>query len=170
MARNLVVFYSRSGHTKKVAEAVAASLQCDLEELVDMKKRGGLFGFIKSGRDAMRKAESDIKKVQKNPGDYDIVILGTPIWGGNMAPAVRTYINRYRDQLKGVAFLCTSGSGDPQKSFSEMEEICGKAPVATVSVSAKDTDSGDFASAVETFTEGFGEVKRGTGTETSSER
>ena len=50
----LVVFYSRTGTTKKVGEALADLLQCDSEELIDTKKRKGPLGFLRSGRDATR--------------------------------------------------------------------------------------------------------------------
>jgi flavodoxin len=166
MAGNLVVFYSRTGNTKKVAESIASEFQCDLEEIVDLKKRGGLLGYMKSGRDAMRRKETEIQEVRKNPGDYDLVIVGTPIWGGQMAPAVRTYINRYRDSFKRVAFFCTSGNGTPQKGFSGMEELCGKAPTATCAVSTKDVKAGQIMSTVREFTGGVAEPDRGTGTET----
>ena len=51
----LVIFYSRTGWTKKVAENISKNLNCDIEEVVDHKKRNGLFRFITSGRDAMKK-------------------------------------------------------------------------------------------------------------------
>jgi flavodoxin len=51
----LVVFYSRTGATKQVAEALAESLNCDSEELIDTKKRGGPLGFL-SGRTQRQKS------------------------------------------------------------------------------------------------------------------
>jgi menaquinone-dependent protoporphyrinogen IX oxidase len=169
MPGTLVVFYSRSGHTKKVAESIASTLQCDIDELVDQKKRGGVIGYIKSGRDAMRKQETEIREVRKNPGDYDLVIIGTPIWGGRMTPAIRTYLTRYRDSLKGVAFFCTSGNGKSQKGFPEMEELSGKAPVATFEVSTADVNRDLYEDAVASFAAGFARPTRGTGTETVKE-
>jgi flavodoxin len=170
MGKHLVVFYSRTGNTKRIAKAVSDGLQCDLEELVDTKARGGLLGYIKSGRDAGACKETEIGEIRKSPGEYDVVILGTPVWAGKMAPAIRTYINRSRDQLKGVAFVCTSGSGRPQKAFSGMEEICGQTPVATLSVSTKDVKNEQVSEAVRTFVGGFQDLKRGTGTETYIEK
>ena len=169
MGKHLVVFYSRTGNTKRIAEAVSTGLQCDLEELVDTKKRGGFLGYMKSARNAGSGKETEIGEIQKNPGEYDVVIIGTPVWVGKMAPAIRTYLNRYRDQLKSVAFFCTSGNGTNQKSFSAMEEICGKAPVATLEVSGKDAKQDRYSDKVHAFVGGFQDLKRGTGTETQRE-
>ena len=42
----LVVYYSRTGNTKFVAEAIAQSLEADIEEIKDGKNRMGVFGFL----------------------------------------------------------------------------------------------------------------------------
>jgi flavodoxin len=42
--KTLVVYYSRTGTTRKVAEAIAGILRCDIEEVVDTKKRSGILG------------------------------------------------------------------------------------------------------------------------------
>jgi len=45
----LVVFYSRSGRTKKIAEAISDILKCDKEEIFDLKNRKGIPGFLSAG-------------------------------------------------------------------------------------------------------------------------
>jgi flavodoxin len=42
----LVVFYSRSGATRRVADALAAELKCDAEEVVVTKSRAGFVGIM----------------------------------------------------------------------------------------------------------------------------
>ena len=49
----LVAFYSRTGSTKLVAEAIAQALNADVEEIKDKKDRNGIFGFLKSGYEAV---------------------------------------------------------------------------------------------------------------------
>jgi hypothetical protein len=44
-----VVYYSRGGQTKKVAQAAAAALDADIEEIIDTKKRIGLFPYFAAG-------------------------------------------------------------------------------------------------------------------------
>jgi len=43
-----VVFYPRTGTTRKVAEAIKDALKCDIEEIFDIKKRADLFGYLRS--------------------------------------------------------------------------------------------------------------------------
>ena len=53
--RVLVVYYSRTGNTRFVAEAVAQSLEADIEEIKDGKNRMGIFGFLRCGYEAIFK-------------------------------------------------------------------------------------------------------------------
>lgn len=75
----LVAYYSRNGTTKTVGEALASALGADSDEIVDDKMRLGVIGYIKAARDARGLKTTDIQ-FQKNPEDYDIILIGSPIW------------------------------------------------------------------------------------------
>jgi len=126
----LVVYYSRSGNTRKVAEAIAEGMGADIEEIVDRKKRSGFFGVLGAGWDAMRKKLTDIAEPQKDPGDYDVVVLGTPVWAGTICPAVRTWITNFRERLPAVALFATTGASGIDRTLASMATLCGKEPAA----------------------------------------
>jgi flavodoxin len=140
----LVVFYSRTGTTKKIAEEISHLLQCDIEEIIDNKDRSGIKGFMTGGRDAMARNLTEIKEIIKNPGDYDIVVIGTPVWAANMTPAIRTYISNNKEKFKQVAFFCTTGGTGIDKTFLEMEVLCGKQPIATFSATARQVKTNKY--------------------------
>ncbi len=133
----LVVFYSRTGVTAKVARKIAAAMPCELEEIIDTKSRAGLLGWLGGGRDAFRKKKTVIRQTEKPPAAYDLVILGTPVWAGNMTPAIRTYITQNKENLKEVAFFCTMGNAGEKRTLRKMEELCGKKPSAVLAVKQK---------------------------------
>jgi len=81
----LVVFYSRTGTTKQIGEALVHMLDCDSEELLDTKKRSGPLGFVLAGRDAQAKKITTLADIKHDPALYDFVILGTPVWGGTLS-------------------------------------------------------------------------------------
>ncbi len=132
----LVVFYSRTGTTRKIAQEISNTLSCDIEEIVDLKSRAGIKGFMVGGKDAMRRNLTEIKPVERTPSDYDIVIIGTPVWASNMTPAIRTYITYNRNKFKDIAFFCTTGGTGIERTFIEMEVACDKKPIATFAVTA----------------------------------
>lgn len=139
----LVVYYSRTGNTKRVAEDIAKGLNADMEEIVDTKKRSGLFGFIIAGKDATQKKPADIKEMQKNPAGYDIVIIGTPVWAWTITPAVRAYAMKYGSSIKQAAFFCTAGKTTAGEIVGKLEEILGREVYASVGFTEKELKSKD---------------------------
>jgi len=146
----LVVFYSRTGTTKRVAEALTASLNCDSEEIIDAENRRGFFGFLKSGYEAAVKKCPPIKEVEKDPSLYDLVVIGTPVWDGTMASPVRTYLMKYKDRFKSVAFFCTM-SGSRSNVFAEMESVCEKKPQAQCMLQRAIVEQNKYADKLEQF-------------------
>jgi flavodoxin len=149
----LVVYYSRSGVTRIVAQAITKILDADLEEIIDLQYRKGPIGFLKSCLDAVRKKPSAIKPAQKNPEVYDLIILCTPVWAATMSCAMRTYIRSYKDKCKNCAFVCTTQSSGFLSTFENMEKECGKKPLATLALKTKQVRKDKFIVPVKQFTE-----------------
>ena len=147
----LVIYYSQTGHTKAVAEAIADMLSCDKEKIVDSQSRSGPVGFLRSGFQARRKSLIDINPIEKDVSQYDLVIVGTPVWAGNVSSPVRTFLHKYKDQLKDIAFFSTHGGDEPQKEFSEMEITCGKKPISVLSLSSGEVERENYSEKVKSF-------------------
>lgn len=147
----LVVFYSRSGNTGKVAEEIRDRLECDIEEIVDTKNRSGVLGFLRSGRDARNQKLTVLKDIINDPSTYDLLIIGTPLWGGHVSTPVRTYIHQNQANFKSVAFFCTAGGKSFDGAFNDMRELCGVAPTESLGVQAKEVKDGSYKSKVAEF-------------------
>lgn len=132
--RALVVSYSRTGTTKKIAESVVAAIDGELEEIIDRTKRSGLLGYLRSGYEAARSRVIPIGPAVRDPSTYDVVIVGTPIWNLSVSSPVRSYLHRHRGAFRNVAFFCTCGGRGGERAFAQMTEICGVTPVATLVV------------------------------------
>ncbi len=134
----LITFYSRTGITRKTAKDMGQLIsttgyEIDIEEIIDKKDRSGKIGYMVAGKDALAKKETEIGDVHHDPGNYDMVILGTPVWAGTITPAVRTYLHKYRECIKEAAFFCTHGGGGSSKTFDVMEDILDLPPLAVES-------------------------------------
>ncbi len=140
----LVVYFSRSGNTESVASLIASKLNADSEKLIEQGTDWeGVWGYLKAGKAAWQETATSIEKLKKNPKDYDLVVIGTPIWAWNMTPAIRSFLTVYKDDLKKVAFFATEGGSGHEKAFKNMETLTGKAPVATAAVLEKEVKKGD---------------------------
>ena len=58
--------------------------------------------------------------------NYDGIILGTPVWAGNFAPPIRTFIEENPDirEKKLAVFTCFSGGG-ADKAIEKMKKYIG---------------------------------------------
>lgn len=125
----LIAYYSKTGNTERVAQDLAKNLGADVEKLIDKKKRGGILGWLSGGRDAMKKRLTKIAEPVKSAADYDLVILGTPVWGWDMVPAVRTYLEKEKDKFKTMALFVTSGNTSVDKVVKSFEDVINKGMV-----------------------------------------
>lgn len=156
----LVIYYSRTGITKQVAHDIARNLDDKVavvheEELIDRKDRSGKIGYAIAGKDALMGKLTDIDEVVNHPKDYDLIVLGTPVWAATVAPAVRTYLDRYGANIGKACFYCTHGGGGASKTFRVMEDLAGCAPEVVVSIYDKDVKAKEHHDSVESFVDGM---------------
>ena len=148
--KHLVVYYSRTGTTKKVAQIICSQLQADCEELIDTKKRTGILGFLRAGREVGAKALTTLQEPQYNPQDYNVVILGTPVWRNSISTPIRTYISQYKEQFKYVAFFSTQKS-EKRDVLKELRDLCDQIPLASLSIRENDVNQNSFHEELTTF-------------------
>ena len=147
--KKLVVYYSKTGNTKKIAREIAKHTKADIEEIIDQKERRGILNWLIAGRDGMKKKLTKIK-YSKDPSKYDLIILGTPVWGWNMAPSIRTYFSENKGKIKRVAFFCTSGGTNITQTFSDMESA-SKKPIAKLSIVQQYVKSNNYSDQLNEF-------------------
>lgn len=147
----LVVYYSRTGTTKKIADLIASKLDADTEEILDVKSRKGALGYMRSGKEAMKRSIPDIQEPKIDPAGYDLVVLGTPIWSWNMSSPMRAYLDRFKADMPQLAFFCTMGGSGDDKAFREMEDICHTVPKATLTLTTKEVQQNRYEDKVEAF-------------------
>jgi flavodoxin len=141
--RTLVVYYSRDGHTKEVAEKIARELGAETEELIDTVNRNGILGTTRAGKDALAKNLTLIHPIQSDLSLYDRIIVGSPAWFSTMTPAVRTFLSENDLRAKECAFFATCHKVGADKVVSEMSRLvnddesrsCAKLPLTHADLS-----------------------------------
>jgi len=138
----LVIYYSRSGRTKKIAKEINAKLGGDMDEVRDVVNRQGLVGWLRAGRDAGTKKLTEIK-TEMDPSEYDLVVIGSPTWNGTVSTPVRTYITNNQEKLSKVASF-TTGEGEEPTALEEITRLLGDKIIAKLHLVRKleiDTDN-----------------------------
>ena len=118
----LVVYYSRTGNNRTIAKTIAEKLSADIDEIIDKKNRQGKLNWLLAGRDSRARKLTEIE-FQKNPQDYDTIIIGSPIWAWNPIPPIRTYLQQVDLKGKRVAFFICSKSNAYLKIFPQLIEM-----------------------------------------------
>ena len=127
--KSLVVYFTRTGKTRFVAETVASQLSADIEEVVDKKKYSGPIGWLNAGRSSTREKTTEIDPPKYTPASYDLIVLGTPVWAWRPTPAIRTYIKQNDLASKKVALFLTS-DGDPKQAAERTKALLPNSTLA----------------------------------------
>ena len=147
----LVTCYSLTGHTATVAASIADRLGTKAEPIVERSARACLLGTAAGAVNALLERKSAIAAPLRDPSEFDLVILGTPVWVGAPAPAVNAYIDRHRDALERVAFYCTQGKVGAARALARMEHRLGHAPLATLAVNEDEIGGSALDGKIEAF-------------------
>jgi len=118
--RSLVVYYSRTGTTRKIAELAAKDLAADVVEIRASGYGPGWLNYFRAARDSLTGKFPDIAVSGPAPDPYNFVLLAAPVWAGHAAPPIRAYLARNKNKFKRAAFVLTCGGNTPPKAFEEM--------------------------------------------------
>jgi menaquinone-dependent protoporphyrinogen IX oxidase len=145
----LVAYYSRTGNIKTIGMTIGKALSADIDEIIDKKKRAGIVNWIKAARDAQAKKLTEIQS-EKNPQDYDVIVIGSPIWASNPTPALRTYLTTHDLKGKKVAFFISSIVNRYAKVFPQLKEMTPESEHAGIFTSSR-FRKGDHESELNAF-------------------
>jgi len=161
--KGLVVFFTRTGRTRKLAEAIASACGGDMEELREVGvNREGIGGWLRAGRDGMKQRTVAIEPTTRRGADYDVVFAGSPVWGGNLCPAVRTYLREAGVGVKRIALFCTMDGKDDGGTFASMRSLVPSAKVVG-ELAVRGRDTGDVEALRARVASWIGDVRRAAG-------
>lgn len=148
--KQLVVYYSRTGTTRRVAETIASELICDLEPIREPRDRSGISGYLRSSWEALIKKTPPIEEPDHDPSQFDTVIVGTPVWAHSPSSPVLTYLKRFSKMMDRTAFFCTYGGSGAETAFEKMEDAA-KEPEATLKLKAGTVKNRDHLKKIKEF-------------------
>ena len=114
--KTLILYYSKSGHTRDLAAAIHKVIGGDMSELKSQRKYSSSYGMtiLQAGLDKFRGRIPETEPLSFNLNDYDVIFLGCPTWYFTMAPAMQQFLSHADLKGKHVFTFSTSG-GSPKK-------------------------------------------------------
>lgn len=125
-AKILIAYYSYSGNTKEVAEAIQKEIGGDLFEI----KAEGTYPDEYRPMTEQAKKEIDAgfrPKLTTSVADmaqYDVVFIGSPNWWGTITPQVSSFLESYDLSGKTVIPFITHGGGGQQNTIADLTAQC----------------------------------------------
>lgn len=109
--KTLILYYSYSGNTRSVAELLGGRSGADLCEIRPAVPYTGSYSDVvaQGQAEVNQGATPALLPLEKDPADYGVILLGTPVWWYTYAPAVRSLFARYDFFGKEVYPFMTNG-------------------------------------------------------------
>ncbi len=127
--RAIIIYYSYTGNTKRVANILAEYLKPKAEigqiELVWLDETKSFFAQC---RRAITHTKARIQPVNFDLSEYDLVCFGSPVWAFAPAPAMNTYLDKCLGvEGKDIILFTTYGSGTGNgRCLNYMQDILRK--------------------------------------------
>lgn len=125
--KTLVVYFSQSGTTKRLAEFAADILNADIYEIIAAKPYTEQdLAYYTNGRADQEQSNSSTRPTIsgeiKNIEEYDRIILGFPIWHSQAPKIIITFLESYDFSGKTILPFCTSHSSPIGSSASNLHK------------------------------------------------
>lgn len=107
MKKFIVVYYSRTGNNKYLAEKLAKSLDC---EIVVIRPKLNIFLLLMLSKNGF-----GINPLGVDLTQYDQVVLCGPVWMGKLVSPLRGFIQKHENEISRLYFGCCCASIDEDK-------------------------------------------------------
>ncbi len=113
----LVIYFSKTGTTRAVAEKIAEIKKADLVEIKPKRPYEMSYGktVLASMKEIFTKARPALAMEIPDAQKYDRILIGFPVWCGGAPNAVLTLLDALDLNGKHVAVFTTSGKTKPAK-------------------------------------------------------
>lgn len=121
----LVVYFSWSGNTQNVADAIAGQTGAQLFEIVPRKAYTDDYNALLdiAAQEKENRARPEIAGVIDDIEKYDVIYVGYPNWWSDMPMILYTFFDSYDFSGKTIAPFCTSGGSGLSNTVNSIREL-----------------------------------------------
>src|SRR5665647_2778600 len=117
-----VIYFTRTGTSKRIAEKIAAKLSCESIQITDNMNWKGIIGFLKGGYYASLDKDVDIKTSKKIEA-FDELVVVSPLWAGGIAPAVKVFLKSISAQKVNLVITSNGSSIKNRIGYKSVTDI-----------------------------------------------
>lgn len=122
--KKIFIYYSRTGNGLAVARRME-ELGFDIRKVETKLNLGKTFFFqmMKGGFLAGMNKKAKLINYINDISDYDEVVIGSPIWNGNLSCPINTVLAETDFKDKKLSFILYSGSGEGKKAEKRIKKL-----------------------------------------------
>ncbi len=110
MKKTLIVYYTKTGSNKYLAERFAKTLNCDIEPIQPRINSHAVLILT-----SLLKLRVGLHQPVNDFSQYDTLVVCGPIWMGQLISPVRNFIKKYAKDFNDIYFATCCGSSDDKK-------------------------------------------------------
>lgn len=130
MMNPIIIYYSRSGNTEKIALKAKEDLNCDC---IKIEPKDAYGNYISSCIRTTKEKKAPIAPEFVTPipdlKKYDVILLGYPIWAQDLPRFVSDFISKCDIKGKIIIPFATYGMSDINWTMKHLKELCKEATI-----------------------------------------
>lgn len=160
MKKSIIIYFSYTGNTRKIANMIKEKLNCDILELKPVTPYSNNYQEVVDAEQRLEGSNHTppIEPINVNLEDYDTIILGTPVWWYRESPVIRTFLNSTNLEGKTIIPFATN-AGWLGKTFIEIKNMCPNSNVINEKNIVFESYSDKLVTKVEEITDWINSLK-----------
>lgn len=126
----IILYYSRSGNTEKIALQAQKDLNCEIIKIIPEEAYGN---YVSSCLRTTKEKKASVAPAFITPvpdlKEYDIILLGYPIWAQDLPRFVASFISQCDLKDKIVIPFATYGMSGINWTMKHLKELCAEAEI-----------------------------------------
>jgi flavodoxin len=142
MNRTLIVYYSRTGTARLVAELMAAQSGWQLAEVTDEHPRAGFLGDLRCVVETLLGKRARYHYEGPELESFDQVVVLAPIWMGHLASPMRDFLKDQMPLPGHLSVVCVMAARGAFRAVEEIAQITSTIPTPVLALCQRDVLSG----------------------------
>jgi hypothetical protein len=152
MSKVLIIVYSLTGTSHRLAETMAATRQWPLAEIRDATPGRTPWRCM---IDSLLRRHPAIRYEGPDPRSFDAVVLISPIWVGRLASPMRSFVTQSAATLPRSAIVSVMRGDGAPAALVEVSRLLQRAPILDAEFTQREVEDGRFGERLQAFCKGL---------------
>ena len=123
--RSVVIYYSRSGNTKDIAEKISQKFDSDMFFVGPDREYGSYISSVmRVAKEKLLREDITFRSDVTDLSSYDVVFIGFPVWYGNIPHHLKEYLLQTDLKGKHVIPFITAGANGKENCLNTIKDLC----------------------------------------------